>query len=141
MIAAALILLSVLTPAPAAPLPACPSTSACPAVLVNGTPYHRELKPKTIILGAGRPELTGLKWRVYNHDEAVATGTGEGVLTSCPPPYYRCPEYKRPVTVTFLHAVRGGAGRWFYSRMHVAGNVAGIEIKANWGVDAAGYWS
>jgi hypothetical protein len=138
MIAAALILLSVLNPVTA--LPACTSTSACPGVLVNGTPYHRELKPATIVFGAGRPEVTGLKWRVYNHTEAVATGTGVGILTSCPPPYYLCREFRRPVTVTFLHAVRGGAGNWFYSRLHVAGNVAGIEIKANWAVDAAGYW-
>ncbi|HEY3978134.1 MAG TPA: hypothetical protein VGM79_12735 [Streptosporangiaceae bacterium] len=139
MIAAALIMMAAARPAPV--LPRCTSTSACPAVLVNGTPYHRELKPAAIVLGAGRPELAGLKWRAYNHASAVATGWGEGALASCPPPYYTCPLVKRRVTVTFLHAVRGAAGNWFYSRMHVAGNVAGIEIKANWGVDSRGFWA
>jgi hypothetical protein len=138
MIAAALILVAASKPATA--LPACTSTSVCPGVIVNGTPYHRVLKPGTVVFGAGRPELTGLKWRVYNHAEAVATGWGEGILSTCPPPYFRCAFMKRPVTVTFLHAVRGGAGNWFYSRLHVAGNVAGIEIKANWGVDSRGFW-
>jgi hypothetical protein len=139
VIAAALIMMAAARPAPV--LPRCTSTSACPAVLVNGTPYHRELKPAAIVLGAGRPELAGLKWRAYNHASAVATGWGEGALASCPPPYYTCPLVKRRVTVTFLHAVRGAAGNWFYSRMHVAGNVAGIEIKANWGVDSRGFWA
>jgi hypothetical protein len=138
MIAAALLLLAA--PKPVTPPPACASTSACPGVIVNGTPYHRVLRPGSIVLGAGRPQLAGLRWRVYDHDEAVATGWGEGIRSTCPPPYYLCPFVKRPVTVTFRHAVRGGAGNWFYSRMHVAGNVAGIEIKANWGVDARGYW-
>jgi hypothetical protein len=138
MIAAALIMMAASKPATV--LPRCTSTSVCPDVLVNGTPYHRALKPGTIVLGAGRPQLTGLKWRAYDHTSAVATGWGEGILRSCPPPYYKCPFLKRPVTVTFLHAVRGGAGNWFYSRMHVAGNVAGIEIKANWAVDSRGFW-
>jgi hypothetical protein len=138
MIAAALILLAA--PKPATALPKCTSTSACPGVIVNGTPYDRVLKPGAIVLGAGRPQLTGLSWRVYNHDEAVATGWGAGILSTCPPPYFKCPFVKRPVTVTFRHAVRGGAGNWFYSRMHVAGNVAGIGIKANWGVDSRGFW-
>jgi hypothetical protein len=139
VIAAALITVAAARPGPV--LPRCTSTSACPGVLVNGTPYHRELKPAAIVLGAGRPELAGLKWRAYNHASAVATGWGEGALASCPPPYYTCPLVKRRVTVTFLHAVRGAAGNWFYSRMHVAGNVAGIEIKANWGVDSRGFWA
>ena len=93
MIAAALIMMGASKPA--AVLPRCTSTSACPSVLVNGTPYHRVLKPGTIVLGAGRPELTGLQWRAYNHTSAVATGWGEGILASCPPPYYKCPVVKR----------------------------------------------
>jgi hypothetical protein len=138
VIAAALIMMAAAKPA--AVLPKCASTSVCPGVLVDGTPYHRAVKPGTVVLGFSRPSLTGLKWRVYDHAEAVATGTVNSIATSCPPPYYRCPPVTRPVTVTFRHAVRGAAGNWFYSRMHIAGNLAGIGVGSNWGVTSRGFW-
>jgi hypothetical protein len=138
MIAAALIMMAASEPA--TNLPPCTSTSVCPNVVGDITPWREVRKPTTIILGASRPSLTGLRYSVYDRTEAVATGTVNSIMVSCPLPSYMCPPIRRPVTVTFLHAVRGGAGRWFYSRMHVAGNLAGIGVQANWSVTSRGFW-
>jgi hypothetical protein len=46
----------------------------------------------------------------------------------------------REGTRVVTHAVKGGAGRWYYSRAHIAGNLAGSGIPANIAVTSRGFW-
>lgn len=142
MIATALIVMAAARPAevPAAALPRCTSSRVCPGVMTGPLNWQRAVKPARVVLGAARPVLAGLHWTRYNASDAVATGIGDGIPASCPPPLSGCVAVGRPVTVTFTRPVKGGAGRWYYSRMHVAGNVANLGIKANWGITARGFW-
>jgi hypothetical protein len=126
---------------PATPLPRCTSTYVCPGVINDSTPWARSTKPSILPFGAGgQAALVGLRWRAYNHPEAIATGTAEFEAPGCPLPAYECPVDHRAITITFLHAVKGGAGRWYYSRAHIAGNLAGSGIPANIAVTSGGYW-
>ena len=121
-------------------LPACTTTYACPGVISDDAAWARSVKPQIIAIGAGDPALTGLRWRVYSHDDAVASGQLEITKPGCTTPVYLCPVVRRPATVTLLHAVRGGAGRWYYSRMHIAAILAGSGVPANMAVTSRGFW-
>jgi hypothetical protein len=141
MIAAALIAMAAAQPAqPAVNLPRCTSTSACPGVINDAVAWSRQTKPKIIPIGMGDPALINLSWRIYNHTEAVATGQLEITRPGCKTPIYECPVVRRPATVTMLHARKGGAGRWYYSRMHIAANLSGSGVPANMGVTTRGFW-
>lgn len=136
MIATALLALTM-----AASQSKCAPSEACPLVLTDSTgSWARAVEPAQIDLSASGPLIYGLHWRTYNGTRAVATGMAEGVLAGCKTPAYECPVAKRPITVTMLHAVRGGAGKWFFSRMHVDGAVGAMGIAANESVTPRGYW-
>jgi hypothetical protein len=121
-------------------LPRCATTSDCPRIVQYAAPWSLAAKPSEIVLGASRPILGITRWTRYNHSDAVATGWGESELPGCTQPSYLCPFGKRPATITFTRPVKGGAGKWYFSRMHVAGNVGIFGIKPNWGITKAGLW-
>lgn len=114
-----------------------------PAMLSNEGAWAANIKPRSWYAGqGGSPYLTRLRWHVYKHSKAEATGTLHAQKSACEPKS-SCRYYTMKVTVTLSKTKwcnnSACGGGWYYSVMNWAYHGSGYAAAHRWTV-RRGFW-